>query len=280
MLDVAIYGIARHHRSQMCCQAMFSGIMTSGDKPRMFVEMEYARPTHPVGVFYGYTATLRRIMADQIKAGGKAVYIDLGYWDRIRNDGHHKISVNARHPTAYFMARPMDGARIQKLGIQLMPWRRGGRSIVIAGMGQKAAEAEGTPVEKWERDAIQWLARTTKRRLIYRPKPSWILAKPLPGAEYSPKEQSLNSLLGDCHAVVTHHSNVAVEALVAGVPTFCWKGVAEPLSLQDLDLIEQPHYPEGRVEWMNAISYCQWSIDEMQQGLPWRHLKDEGLIAG
>jgi hypothetical protein len=274
MNDVAIYCIPRHRRSQMCCHAMLSGIRNSGDHVRMIAETEYSRPTHSIAV----TPILRRVMDNQIAAGGKAIYIDLGYWDRVRDEGHHKIVVNARHPTAYFMARKMDNARVRNLGIEPMPWGHYGKHIVIAGMGHKAAEAEGKPVEKWERDAIAWLSKTTSRRLIYRPKPSWALAKPLPGAEYSPREQSLSSILVNCHAVVTHHSNVAVEALVSGVPSFCWKGVAQPMSLQDLDKIETPLYPDGRADWMNAISYTQWTINEMKQGLPWRHLKNEGLL--
>jgi hypothetical protein len=278
MADVAVYVIPRHRRSAMCCEAMFAGISAAGDRPKLIPENAYHRPSHQIAVFYGYTPTLRRVMADYIRGGGKAVYIDLGYWNRIDERGHHKIAVNARHPTDYFMRRPMDDKRVRSLGLGLLPWRRPGGHILIAGMGAKAAEAEGKRVEQWEREAITELAKVTPKRLIYRPKPSWTGAKPIAGAEYSPKEQSLNALLTNCHAVVTHHSNAAVEAIAAGIPAFCWKGVAAPLSLQDLSRIDEPFYPENRSEWLNAISYCQWSVAEMHQGLPWRHLKDEGLI--
>ena len=277
-LDVAIYGIHGHKRSSMCCQAMYAGIRAAGDRPRLFMEADYRVPEHDLAVFYGYTQILRRVMADYIKAGRKAVYIDLGYWDREGMRGHHKIVVNARHPTAYFDRKPQDGYRAGKLGVKAEPWRKADGHILLAGMGEKAAEAEGQKVEKFEYWAIAEIRKITDREIVYRPKPSWIQARKIAGTIHSPKAQPLAEVLANCHAVVTHHSNVAVEGLCAGVPAFCWGGVAAGLSSQDLSDIERPYYPEGRSNWINAISYTQWNIDEMTRGLPWRHLKSEGLI--
>jgi hypothetical protein len=277
-VDVGVYGIADHKRSQSCCAAMYSGIKACGDKPILLTEDQYRSPQFTVAVFYGYTHTLRRIMADYVKDGLKAVYIDLGYWRREGMTGHHKITVNDRHPTAYFQNTRHPGDRAEAVGVDLKPWRHSGKHILLAGMGDKAAEAEGRAVESWERQAIEALRHVTDRPIIYRPKPSWLRAKPLPGTSFSPKQQSLDDVLKDCHAVVTHHSNVAVEAIVAGVPAFCWKGVAVPMSSQIIKDIEAPRFPDRRAQWCADIAYTQWNIDEMRRGLPWKHMKNEGLI--
>lgn len=285
--DIAVYGIAGHRRSTICCQAMYAGIKAVGDRPRLFVEADYREPLHDVAVFYGYTQILRKVMADYVAAGRKAVYIDLGYWGREGLHGHHKIVVNARHPTEYFQKRPHKDDRARKVGVQIQPWRKNGKHILLAGMGEKAAEAEGKRTLSFEMDAIKWLGRITDRPIIYRPKPSWMQSKPIPGTVFSwggqPRpgfrRQHLNEVLNDCHAIVTHHSNVAVEGICAGVPAFCWKGVAVPMSSQNIDAIEDPVMPEGREAWSNAIAFTQWDIAEMSAGAPWRHLKNEGLIA-
>jgi hypothetical protein len=262
----------------MCCSAMYQGIRACGDRSYLIPEDQYRGPQFPLAVFYGYTPTLRGIMADYVKAGLKAVYIDLGYWHREGMRGYHKLSINARHPTHYFQRVKHKHDRAQSLGVVPMRWREVGQHILLAGMGDKAANVEGRAVESWEREAIEVLRRVTGRKIIYRPKPSWLQARPIPGTLYSPKDQSLESVLHNCHAVVTHHSNVAVDGLVAGVPAFCWHGVAAPMSCQDLKLIENPMLPGDRAQWIADIAYTQWSVDEMQQGRAWRHLKDEDLI--
>lgn len=279
MLNVALYQMKGHRRSQMCVAAMSSGIAAAGDRPQVILDEHFKGVTHDACVFYGYTTRLQRIMAAHIAAGRPAVYLDLGYWHREGSNGHHKIVVNGRHPTAYFQARRHDASRLRNFRVEIKPWRRGGRSILLAGMGFKAATiAEGVPFESFERQAILELRRHTARPIVYRPKPSCKESRPITGTVFSPREESLDAVLADCHAVVTHHSNVAVDALVAGIPAFCWQGVAAPLSLQDFARIESPAYPDGREQWLADIAWTQWSIAEMAAGLPWRHLKHEGLL--
>jgi hypothetical protein len=276
-LEVAVYGIDRHRRSENCCKAISLGIRSSGDRPFHVREQEYAGVKFPVAVFYGFTPILRQIMADYVEARLHAVYIDLGYWRREGLHGHHKIVVNSRHPTAYFQSVKHKPDRMRAVGVEIKPWHKG-RDILLAGMGDKAANAEGLRTEEFETDAIATIKAHSNRPIIYRPKPSWLTAKPLPQTRWSPKSESLEGLFSNTHAVVTHHSNVAVEAICAGVPAFCKKGVAKSMALSDLRNIESPIYPEGREQWAADIAYTQWSIDEMTKGMPWRHMKSEGLI--
>jgi hypothetical protein len=151
-------------------------------------------------------------------------------------------------------------------------------------MGAKSAWAEQEePVESWERTVVETLRAQSDRKIIYRPKPSWTEAKPIPGTTFSPRAQPLIELLGkQCHAVVTHHSNVAVDGLVSGVPAFIKLGAAAPMSLStsNLAMIEYPYYPLDRYreQWLNDLAYCQWSLKEMSNGACWSHLKEEGLV--
>lgn len=277
---VAVYVMGGHRRSTLCCEAMRSGIQATGDATDTIEESTFREVEHDVCVFYGYTKSIQRIVEAYRAAGKPFVYIDLGYWGRVKNNGHHKVVVNGRHPTAYFQKRRHDDKRAKTFGIALAPWRKSGKHILLAGMGAKASViAENMKFESFERGAIETLRQHTQRPIVYRPKPSCKESGSINGTIYSPPDQPLTGVLNaDCHAVVTHHSNVAVEAIVAGIPAFCMQGVAAPMSLQDLSLIETPLYPEGREQWINDIAYTQWTWTEMAEGLPWRHLKDEGLI--
>lgn len=280
--DVTIYQIANHPRSTAVTTAMLQGIKAVGDRVQLINQNRYRGLDSRVVVFYGLAGSLARVLQEYSADPRRTcIYIDMGYWGRKdggRFAGYHKLSVDGRHPTPYFQARRHDGSRAAAFDLRPMPWRKPGGPIVIAGMGPKGARAERYNPTAWERDAIAQIKKHTDRRIIYRPKPNWEGAAPIPGTEFAPGKGDLLDVIRGAHAVVSHHSNACVEGLQAGIPSFVWGGVAEPLSLQDLSQIESPLLPDSRQQWLNDIAWCQWSVAEMAEGLPWRHLKDEGLI--
>lgn len=213
-----------------------------------------------------------------------AIYVDLGYWGRReggRFTGYHKVAVNGRHPTAYFRTPQHDRKRISHFpDLLASPWRddQDGHHVLVCGMGDKGALAEGFHPEAWERSAIHMIRQHSERPIVYRPKPSWKEAKPIEGTIFSPHTTVLEKELEGAWAVVSHHSNACVDALVAGVPVFCDEGVAKPLSSPSPSQIERCLYPEGRDAWMADLAYTQWTPAEMEAGEPWLHLRNEGLI--
>lgn len=280
-MSVIVYFAPLNERSVLVGKAMFAGIQASDPTVRMISAAQYrGRPESDVAVFYGLASGLSRILRDYRAGGRKAVYIDLGYWDRkkrTRFDGYHKLVINGRHPTDYFQARPHPRDRFEALGIKVAPWRAEGRHIIVAGMSAKAALVEGLAPQQWERATIAALRRLSRRPIVYRPKPNWLGSSPIPGSIYE-KGTPLEAALCGAHAVVTHHSNVAVDAIMAGVPAICPEGVAAPMSGKCLEEIEAPPMPEGREQWAADIAYCQWTMAEMQSGRAWRHLIEEGLV--
>lgn len=258
---------------------MQHGITREGD----FVVRTFADQFKDVGdewaVFYGLDGELKRVFEEYSKAG-RAVYVDLGYWGRLTGGklaGYHKIVLNGRHPEGYYRkGYPDDRFRVH--GVEIKPWQQG-EHVLIAGMGNKAAWFEGFATEQWERGVIEQLQRVTRRPIVYRPKPSWKEAKPIHGVEYSQPAAPIEQALKNAWAVVTHHSNVAVDAILSGVPAFCWHGVAREMSSQDLSDIDRPYRPENRHAWAADIAYTQWNVNEIAQGLPWAHFKREGLVA-
>lgn len=268
-------------RARTVCKAMMQGIARVGDDPILIKEEFYNGPDYDVAVFYGLHGKLRSAFSDFKRNGRKAVYIDLGYWGRRdggRYQGYHKFSVNSRHPTLYFQRHKHSQIRLQRHDIEPKKWRKDGRHILVAGMGAKAAEVEGFLPEQWEQSAIATLRQHTDRPIVYRPKPSWNSAKEIEGTIFSSRNESLSTVLKDCWAVVTHHSNVGVDALIEGVPVFTDEGVALPLGLSDLTKIEEPVYSDSRLEWASDVSYTQWNVQEMRDGHVWRHLKYEGIV--
>ena len=279
-VGVTVFWLRGNGRSQRIADALATGARRAGYKAILRDDGAYTAPAEQIVAFYGYQKNLPRIMAENVAADRKVVFADLGYWGRRhggRFKGFHKISVGGRHPGRYLMARERSSARLRRCGIVAQPWRAKGDHIILAGMSAKSAESYGFRPEEWERKAVIELRRHTDRSIIYRPKPSWRDAQPIATTTLD-KHTPLERALAGCHAVVTHHSNVAVDALVAGVPTFCFDGVAARMSSQRLEQIEKPLFVKRRAEWLVNLAWSQWNVDEMASGLMWRHLREEGLI--
>lgn len=279
MAFATVYHIPGHKRSTLIGAAMAEGIGRAGQQARLIPSSDFREPVGDVAVFYGFNEAMQGIFRAYRAAGKPVVYIDLGYWgrkDSARYTGFHKIAVNNRHPTPYFNKRSHPGDRFARFNLTFKDWRDGS-FILLAGASDRCAAVDGFNPEEWERKTIETLRRYTDRPIVYRPKPSWRGAQPIPGTEYSIGGDIKDALVG-CHAVVTHHSNVSVDGFLEGVPSFCEAGVALPLALTNLSQIEKPLRSHDRAQWAANVAWTQFDVEEMKTGAPWRHLLDEGLI--
>lgn len=285
MPSVVVYSVRGNGRSRKLAPSLRKGAFAAGYcgyrhwAPIKTLSDEYKGPKGDICAFYGYEKNMPEVMADYIKAGKKVVFVDLGYWGRARKSrlsGYHKVAVNGRHPGDYLMQHDLSHSRFKMFGLKVEKWRKG-RHILIAGMSGRAAQSIGFEPEEWERGAIKEVSKHSDRPIIYRPKPTWLGSSNLIGAR-TDRSMLPDYSLKDCHAVVTHHSNVAIDGLIKGVPAFCFDGAAMPMASQDLSRIENPIMLDGRDQWLANVAWCQWTIDELGNGDMWRHLKSEGLI--
>ena len=83
---------------------------------------------------------------------------------------------------------------------------------------------------------------------------------------------TLPEALKTAHALVTHSSNVAIEAVCLGTPVFVsHTSAAAPVGHTDLSHIEKPAYPD-RSAWLSHLAYNQFSLEEIADGRAWRML--------
>lgn len=282
-MKVAVHRQAQRDRSRTIGQAMARGIKAHGDIP---LTIDSGRPSqHDVScaVMYGMSTEHIALLKLYRGQGVPVVVVDLGYWGRDQGgtiSGYHKVAVNHWHPQDAQLRLPVPPDRWDRLGLTIKPWRRSGETVLVAGMGPKSQPLyELGAAQEWDISAIERIREVSKRKIVYRPKPGHVAAlPPIPGTVYSPPEESLAHRLAEAWCVVTNHSNVGIDALVAGVPVFCRDGAARGLALDDLSRIEDPIYPSGRERLMHALAYCQWTVAEMEKGTTWNHLTISKLI--
>lgn len=184
-------------------------------------------------------------------------YLDNAFFDRGRGDyfriGHNRLQHDG-------IGKP-DYQRMKKLGIEVKPWKRNGRHIVVCAQSdhflREVCGIKGGLVG-WLGATLATIRAHTDRPIIVR---DWSASK----AEL---RNSLQADLQDAWALVTHMSAAANEALLAGVPAFT-TGVcaATKMGYTNLHNIEQPCRDGDRAEWAAVLCGQQWTLTEIEDGI-------------
>jgi hypothetical protein len=205
-----------------------------------------------------------RPLIDEWRAANRPwIYWDRGYARRI----YATWLPRAEKDTGYYRwhfggfqlqkMREVPDDRWKALRIPAEPWRENDKvgHIVIAAPTRTYARFHHC--ESWIADTIDALSRVTTRQLVIRDKES---------------KRDLRLDLAGAHALVTHGSIAAVEAVVMGYPVFVDKTSAAALvGHTDLRKIESPLLPD-RGPWLNSLGYSQFDERELTNGVLWKLL--------
>ena len=267
-MKVSLWYKKEQSRCRSVAEALKLGIARRGD---ITLAEDLSADAH---FFYGMSPRHCEI----IKSLDKPYFvIDLAYWHRgssYDRNSYYKVCYSHWHPNKYLNDLQVDASRFEQFGVKVKPWRRNDAGyILLAGMGPKSEVLYSYNTQSWDANAVRRIRATTDRPIYYRPKPSWKDAIPIPGTVFSPVTEPLASVLAKAYCVVTHHSNVAVDALVEGVPCIAYDGAASLINAGELDSVESLVYTSERGEFFSKLAYCQWSIDEMASGKAWKWLR-------
>jgi hypothetical protein len=208
-----------------------------------------------IPVVWGVLRGSDRILARATEQGLYFFYIDHAYFDR----GHGKSYRIARNRYEAGPIRRCPSDRFDALGIRMEPWRKSGREILVCPPTDYFMRAHGC--EDWLESTLSALHELTDRPIIVRKKPH-------PGGEAVPLQKALER----AHALVTHSSNVAIEAACLGTPVFVApSSAAAPIGRTDLSKVEDPAYPD-RGPWLAHLAYNQFTFEEIGDGRAWRML--------
>lgn len=220
-------------------------------------------------VLYGIGSPVKMpIFKSHIKSGRHAVGIDLGYYGRGDNKSYPiRITIDAPHPQK-LMSHEVDPSRWNSTGKPLRSDFNPDGHIVLCGMGRKSRVQFGIDGTAWERAALAKIrAAYPGVQIVYRPKAgaSEYLEKTLKVDAISPIEK----VIAGARLVVVRHSNVAIDACIAGVPVVCEDGAASKLYGADLCNPKNPSLVE-RLRFLRALAHWQYRPEESLSC--WRHI--------
>lgn len=194
--------------------------------------------------------------AAHVGSGRHAFLWDLGYFTRAKLDGYLRLSVDRDHPQHLLDRTPADASRLAPHGVGLREDADPAGPIILVGLGRKSRAY--LQAHDWEKRTYEsLLKRFPRHRIIHRPKP---------GQDYPNLfcERDLNSpvdvLLRGASLVVARHSNVCVDAVVAGVPFECEDGAAKWLT-------GKPFTADNRFDFLRRLAWWQWHHGEADEAL-------------
>lgn len=182
-----------------------------------------------------------------IKRGGHVACWDLGY---IRPQGHVRVSIDHNHPWRDFDKTPNDPSRWKQFGIPLRNDYDPDGHVLVIGLGAKSKVHLGLAHTEWEDRAMaQAQARFPKRKIVLRPK---VRAKE--------EKMTIVQALKGASLVICRHSNVAVDACIAGVPVECEDGAAFWLYQNGPNPSEA-----ARADFLHRLAWWQWKTNEQRE---------------
>lgn len=280
-MKVAIYGLseaglkgARSDRGDRIGNCLADGFKSHGIEYSMHSKFEGV--CADVALSYGWIHELRDKLFTAYKEAGKHfVFVDLGYWNR-GHKGAYRVSVDD-WDSARNMLRGCPDDRFRNSNINFRnDWDSSSKNVVIVGMSEKAAWTHGYKFMEWESNTKQYLDNKYSG-MGYK-----FLIRQKPRGKGASKATPIEDVLKSSYFVISHHSNVGVDALIAGVPYTCRKGVAMHLApitnpddfVEDVDLLhpQLPSYEE-KYNLLSDIAYVQWTTEEMSKGMCWDYIE-------
>lgn len=231
-------------------------------------------------LWHGRMAQNKKVW-DYFQSQGKQVIVlEVG---GIKRGETWKVALNGINGEAYFGPMGQDDSRAKQLGLKLEPWQRNDNGdIIICCQHNKSHQWRMQPsVSRWVSELIDTLRSYTGRRIVIRPHPRNLLES----IEHEWKNvvrQSPQHIRNsyddfdfnpkDAWAVISWSSNPGPQSVIQGIPVFTGpESLAYLVANKELKDIEDPKYYE-REDWLNNYAWTEFTLDEIEQGLPFNRL--------
>ena len=195
-----------------------------------------------------------------------------------------KVGLNGINRSAYFGPDNNNDDRHRLLGLSLRPWRTNGEYILICGQHDKSLQWQDMPsMSNWFMQTYREIRKHTDRPIVFRPHPRCRLPHIELGLKHvyrqEPKQiggsyDDFDMGFDNVHCTISYSSNPGIHSILNGVPAFVsTHSLAYPVG-NDIDFlhdIEKPMMPE-RQQWLNDYAHTEYTVEEISQGIPLKHL--------
>ena len=232
-------------------------------------------------LFNGRMGGNRDIWERNVRQSKPTIVLEVG---GIKRGTTWKVAINGINRDAYFYESGNSSDRATQLGLELKPWCNNGEYILICGQHDKSLQWKNMPrMSEWVMSKIEEIQKHSKRPIMFRPHPRCRLE----AIEHQYKNvfrQEPRHITGsyddfdmgfkNVYATISHSSNPGIHSVIEGVPAFVSSSSLAYDVANDIDFlhdIENPIRPD-RQQWLNDYAWTEFTIEEISQGLPLKHL--------
>ena len=213
------------------------------------------------------------------KQGKPVIVLEVGTLARSET---WRVGINGINREAIFGNKNSDDTRRKKFKLEYNSRSNNNGSIIICGQSPFSRQWRDMPsLQVWVANMIQTIRTQTDRHIIVRPHPRY----PIPKMEFiNVSYQIPNHVKNDiwdldvknAYAIVNVSSGPGVQGAISGVPVYVGEeslayDIGNPLVGDYLNPI-QPDY-EKKNQWLNDLTYTEWDVDEIAQGIPLKRLE-------
>lgn len=228
-------------------------------------------------LWHGRMSANKNVWDTFIKQNKKVIVLEVGALFRGTT---WKVGINGINRDATFPKGNNNSDRATQFGLELKPWNTDGSKIVICTQHDKSEQWTNMPtINQWVSNMINDIRAYTDKEIIIRPHPRCKIN--IPGVTVQAPKQipgtydDFDLEFDDVYAVVNWSSNPATQAVMAGIPVYTGpSSLAWDVSIKDLQNINDPKLHD-RTQWLNNLAYTEWSVPEISQGIPIKHLTSE-----
>lgn len=263
---------------------------------------EKIKGKYNLGVIYGSWKPERGNLHHKVKASIVEkdipfLCIETQLLGRKITDAHdyYRIGINGflNEAAIFGIEQKYDRTRFDKLGLEYNGWKPvRGNKVIIALQLPGDASLRNMDINTWCIWVLDKLKDLTDRPIEIRTHPA-LSQKGIDAHLQIYQHLAFNKMdnvtfvdgrtiswqdqLKDAHCVITYTSGLAIDSILSGIPVIaCDPGnFAWSISSNSIERVEDPLFTDvHKIEaWLNTLSYCQWSKEEMQSGEAWAHLK-------
>lgn len=205
--------------------------------------------------------------SSMMRVADRPILLGTTLWTNIEHDGGEYILVDRCHyaDTENWVALAKNGrgfraqwpqendpSRWEKYNQPLLPWRSGGSRVILCGQ-------VGSYSPDWDNEG-NWYKAVANDCTHFRCHPQGSNPTCLP----------MVSDWQDAKCAVVLNSSIAIQTVMCGIPTVTMdKGsMAWPITGHVISDIRTSE----REEWCHWLAWCQWSHDEIKEGIPWDYV--------
>ncbi len=224
-----------------------------------------------LAVFWGHHRRVDDIVVQQRQRGLNYLVMERGFFgDRYAMTS---IGYNGQTGLADFCNENSPPDRWEQFEDLLKPWKPGKKYVLVMGQMPGDASVAHIDIRSWVRQTIFDL-QADGHTVAHRPHPLDKSPHLVGGTEVL--RGDLAEVLAGASCVVTYSSTSGVDAVLAGIPTIAMdpRSMAYPVSRHSFNEAPKRKEPKDRLQWAYNLAYCQWSMEEIESGLAWEHLKN------